>query len=68
MFFFLTPVVPYTFSSSNFGIYSGQVSAPVSPSFHILADRVVFNPTQTGSAPGITVSHKIYSGGEWKRG
>jgi hypothetical protein len=64
--FLLAPIVPYTFSSSNFGAYSGNVSAQVSPSFYLLGCGVVFNPTQSGSAPGVTVSHQIYAGGEWK--
>jgi hypothetical protein len=66
VFFFLAPVVPYTFSSANFGVYTGQVSAQVSPSFYVLGCGIVFNPTESGSGPGITVSHQLYSGGEWK--
>ncbi|MDA4123579.1 MAG: hypothetical protein OK456_10410 [Thaumarchaeota archaeon] len=64
--FFLAPLVPYTFSSVNFAGYSGNVSAQVSPSFYALGCGIVFNPTQSGSLGGITVSHQIYSGGEWQ--
>ncbi|MGA2664735.1 MAG: hypothetical protein ABSF83_07310 [Nitrososphaerales archaeon] len=64
--FFLVPAIPYTFSSVNFAGYSGGVSAQVSPSFYALGCGVVFNPTETGSVGGITVSHQIYSGGEWR--
>jgi hypothetical protein len=64
--FFFVPLVPYTFSSENFAGYTGQVSAQVSPSFYALGCGIVFNPTQSGSAGGITISHQIFSGGEWR--
>ncbi len=64
--FFLVPLVSYTFSSVNFGGYSGRVSAQVSPSFYALGCGIVYNPTESGSVAGVTVSHQIYSGGEWK--
>ena len=64
--FVFVPMVPYTFSSVNFAGYSGNVSAQVSPSFYALGCGIVFNPTESGSVVGITVSHEIYSGGEWR--
>ncbi len=64
--FFLAPVVDYTFSSYNFGIGTAQVTAYVSPSFYLLGCGMVWNPTQSGSALNITVSHQLWSGGEWR--
>ena len=64
--FFVAPVIPYTFSSVNFAGYSGGVSAQVSPSFYALGCGIVFNPTESGSVGSVTLSHQIYSGGEWQ--
>ena len=64
--FLFAPIIPYTFSSANFAGYSGSVSATVSPSFYALGCGIVFNPTESGSLGGVTVSHQIYSGGEWR--
>jgi hypothetical protein len=64
--FFFAPVIPYTFSSVSFAGYSGSVSAQVSPSFYGLGCGIVFNPTETGSVASVSVSHQIYSGGEWQ--
>lgn len=64
--FLLAPVISYTFTGTNFGIGSHDVTAQVSPSYYFVGCGLVYNPTQTYNIAGYSHSNMIWSGGEWR--
>ncbi|MDG6923063.1 MAG: hypothetical protein JRN67_07215 [Nitrososphaerota archaeon] len=64
--FLLAPIINYTFTGSNFGVGSYEVTAQVSPSFYFVGCGIVYNPTQTSTIAGYTHTNLIWSGGEWR--